>query len=62
MFKQFPCVLLQGGYNPNADYLSWWTLRGFLRDIFGTVDMSNSYTEDVAAGEELDLASGDIVA
>lgn len=51
-----------GGYNPNADYLSWWTLRGFLRDIFGTVDMSNSYTEDVAAGEELDLASGDIVA
>lgn len=37
----------QSGYNPVSDIISWWTTRGFLRDIFGTTDMSNPYTEDV---------------
>ena len=35
------------GYNPVSDVLSWWTARGFLRDIFGETNMSNPYTEAV---------------
>ena len=44
---------LQSGYNPASDLLSWWSTRGFLRDIFGTADTSNPYTEEVMPGDGL---------
>eukprot|EP00884_Botryococcus_braunii_P010758 jgi/Botrbrau1/19684/Bobra.0003s0046.1 len=31
-------------YNPSADVMSWFALRGFLLDLFGYVNPQNSYT------------------
>ena len=46
-------MLLQSGYNPFSDLASWWGARGFLRNLFGTTDMQNPYTEAVMPGADL---------
>jgi hypothetical protein len=36
--------LLQIAYNPTADAMSWFALRGFLLDVFGFINPQNQYT------------------